>query len=96
MPYALVVGDAKAGLVVGAEMVALDPDLTGLLAQVPGRLMKVLAGANARPATLRMAELRLADLVQPACEEVGIEVVLGEAPFIEHLREGLGEFLSGG
>lgn len=37
-------------------MIGLDPDLPGLLAQVPERLMKVLAGGGTRPATLRLAD----------------------------------------
>lgn len=96
MTYLLMVVDKDSRMILGTEMLTMDPDMPGLLAKVPEKVLETVARADAKPATCRVGDVRLAGLLGGVCQDLGIDVVVGETHLLDHIRESVTEFMGRG
>jgi hypothetical protein len=96
-PYSLLMVESISGSVVGQEMLVAENSLNDMLSSIPAKLIDRFKEFGIRPQWLAVRPGRLADIVRPTCEALGIELRIREKlSRLDPARKGMLEFLSRG
>lgn len=94
-PYSLLLVESTSGAIVGQEMIAVEKSMNDLLCSIPAKLIDQFKQFGVRPARLTVRPGRLADIVRPTCEALGIELrTQRKLPQLDPARKGMLEFLA--
>ncbi len=73
-PYALMIVEARSGLVLGTELLKPDPSLEAMWGQVPLHVVVKLARVGMVPAEIRVRSELVLQLLQPVAKELGFRL----------------------
>jgi len=73
-PYALMTVDAQSGLILGTELLHVDPSLESMWGQVPASVVVQLARTGLVPAKVTVRSELLMQLLEPVTEELGFKL----------------------
>ena len=95
--YSLLIVESASGSIVGQEMLAVEKSMNDLLCSIPEKLIDRFKEFGVRPGRLIVRPGRLADIVRPTCEALGIELrTQRKLPQLDPARKGMLEFLARG
>lgn len=76
MPYVYLVVDSRTGMVLASDILQADPTLESMYAQIPQKLMTVLAQMPRRVKEIHVSSALMRDLLQPLGKDAGFPVRL--------------------
>lgn len=96
-PYSLQMVDSTSGSIVFQEMLAVQKSMNDMLCSIPAKLIDQFKKSGVRPARLTVRPGRLADIVRPTCEALGIDLrIQQKLPQLDPARQSMFEFLARG
>ncbi len=85
-PYLLMAVEGQLGLVVGAEFLDARAGLPAMWAEIPQKLVRMLAAANLRPRRVVVSMPVLYNLLGTLVDDLGFTLEIGELPMLEQLK----------
>jgi len=96
-PYSLLIVESASGSVVGQEMLVVKNSMNEMLCSIPAKLIDRFKEFGVRPARLIVRPGRLADIVRPTCEALGIGLrTQRKLPQLDPARKSMFELLARG
>jgi hypothetical protein len=95
--YSLLLVESTSGRVVGQEMLVVQKSVNDMLSSIPDKLIDQFKGYGIRPQWLAVRPGRFADILQPTCEALGIDLrIRQKLSRLDPARQSLLGFLSRG
>jgi hypothetical protein len=96
-PYALMLADARSGMIVGFEMMHPDPSLAEMRAGIPSKLAGWLAQAGVVPQRITARSEQLLELLEPLAETLNVTLYQAdELPSIDAATDSMFSWMTGG
>ena len=96
-PYSLLMVESTSGSIVNQEMLVVETSMNDVLCSIPTKVVDQLKESGVRPAWLTVRPGRLADVLKPTCEALGIQLrIHRDLVQLDPARKSLFEFLARG